>query len=193
MRALKWIKSGRVTLGKDLTEIEEKVVYPSTGSGSVAKSRSLKSPTPASEIPHANAALIPVFEALRSVYALPDSPTPPIPRRLEFAPISIIDETEPYYSPTLQSVTSALYCNPRLSTAAAVAILMELVEYERDVRVYAGGGDDGRDSRNSADRLDNEELSWGIAEKVKMGLVLESIQRRVSRCYHLFPKHACLR
>jgi hypothetical protein len=179
MRALKWIKSGRVALARDLAEIEEKVVFAAMGSGASGKSKGMKLPPTVSDVPHAIASLIPVFEAIRSVYALPASSTS-VPRRTDFAPISVIEESEPYYSPTLQSVTSALYCNPRLSTAAAVAILMELVEYERDVRVYACGGEgDGTESRSSVDRLDNAELYWGISEKIKMGLVLESIQRRV--------------
>jgi hypothetical protein len=34
-------------------------------------------------------------------------------------------------------------------------------------------------SRTSVDRVDDEEAGWGVEEKVKMGLVLGSIERRV--------------
>ncbi len=183
MRALKWTKSGRVALGRELGEIEDKVGAAAGGgaggsSGSVSRRNKAGATGAVAAVSPQQAALGPVFDALRTLYNLLPSSGGAAPIRrpgLDYLPIPTLDEDEPYFPPTLQSVTSALYCNPRLSTPAAAAVLMELVEYERDVRVYPTGA--GASVASLA--MDPDEGAWGIPEKVKMGMVLESIERRV--------------
>ncbi|KAJ9121735.1 hypothetical protein QFC22_002356 [Naganishia vaughanmartiniae] len=167
MRNEKWIKSGRKGLSKDVNDIEDKVSGMFAGIGQ----RSGGSP------------LLPVFDVIRRLYNLEAATNSEIP---SFSPITILDERVAYYPPTAQSVTSALYCHPRLETAKAVLVLIELVDYEKDLRLYAvqktKRSMTSQDSPTGLVRRDSEdnmaELAWGSIEKRKMATVLESIERR---------------
>jgi hypothetical protein len=169
MRSEKWIKSGRKGLSKDVNDIEEKLSGMFSGVGK----RSGGSP------------LLPVFDVIRRLYNLEAATSSGAP---SFSPTTILDERATYYPPTAQSVTSALYCNPRLETAKAVLVLIELVDYEKDLRMYAvqktKRSMTSQDSPVGLIRRDSEdnmaELAWGNIEKRKMATVLESIERRVS-------------
>ncbi len=218
MRAEKWIKSGRKTLSKELNEVEEKLCGGSAGglgghggigvSGSIGgaggkrKGKELASPGGmggGESIP--NGGLLPVFALMRRIYNLDSSGSvfgtlsPSLASKYPAIPIP--DELEPYYPPTHQSVTSSLYCNPRLSIPAAVLKLMELIEYEKDLRIQNAlmtvhmsrrsslGRPSGEGEEREAERTEEEnelrEVAWGVIEKTKMGKVLEYIARRVSR------------
>ncbi|KAJ9112542.1 hypothetical protein QFC19_000557 [Naganishia cerealis] len=170
MRSEKWVKSGRKSLSKDVNDIEDKLSSMFSGSGK----RSGGSP------------LLPVFDVVRRLYNLETITSSAVP---SFSPITILDERVAYYPPTAQSVTSALYCNPRLDTAKAVSVLIELVDYEKDLRMHAvqktKRSMTSQDSPSGLTRRDSEdnmaELAWGNIEKRKMATVLESIERRVSQ------------
>lgn len=169
MRSEKWIKSGRKTLSKDLNDIEDKLSSMFSGNAKQGSSP-----------------LLPIFDVLRRLYNLE-----PASKANTFTPMTILDENEAYYPPTAQSVTSALYCNPRLDTPKAVDVLLELVDYEKDLRMYAvlktkrsmthQEIPPGPSRRDSEDNM--AELAWGNIEKRKMASVLESIERRVSHGY----------
>lgn len=177
MRGEKWIKSGRKALSKDVNDIEDKL----SGMFSSVGKRSGGSP------------LLPVFDVVRRLYNLEAATSS---EAQSFCPMTILDERVAYYPPTAQSVTSALYCHPRLETAKAVSVLIELVDYEKDLRMYAvqktKRSMSSQDSPGGLIRRDSEdnmaELAWGNIEKRKMATVLESIERRVSimsSCFRL--------
>lgn len=165
MRSEKWLKTGRKSLSRDVDDIEDKLGI--SGSGRQGALR-----------------LVQIFDLMRRLHNL----EPAAKVNASFTPMAIPDESEAYYPPTAQSVTSALYCNPRLDTAKAVNVLLELVDYEKDIRMYEvqktkrsmtyqeiPGGLMRRESEdNMAD------LAWGNIEKRKMAVVLENIERRVS-------------
>lgn len=167
MRNEKWIKSGRKALSRDLNDIEDKLSSMFSGNGKQGASP-----------------LLPIFDVIRRLYNLEPASKP----NTSFTPMTILDENEAYYPPTAQSVTSALYCNPRLDTARAVDVLIELVDYEKDLRMYEVQKTKrsmtyqeiptGPTRRDSEDNM--AELAWGNIEKRKMAAVLESIERRVS-------------
>lgn len=167
MRSEKWLKSGRKALSKDVNDIEDKLSTMFSGNGKQGASP-----------------LLPIFDVIRRLYNLEPASKP----NASFTPLAILDETEAYYPPTAQSVTSALYCNPRLDTARAVNVLLELVDYEKDLRMYEVHKTKrsmtyqelppGLTRRESEDNM--AELAWGNIEKRKMAAVLESIERRVS-------------
>lgn len=194
MRSEKWIKSGRKTLSKELNEIEEKLCFsytPSTSAGSPAGSSSAPGGrarrTKSGAALAANPCLLPIFEVVRRTFNL----EPPIGQSAilsgaNLGTIAVPDEDESYFPPTPQSVTSALYCNPRLDTEPAVDIILELVDYEKDLRVHAVTSMLSRRSTDASasEELDDAEgmisLAWGTIEKTKMAKVLQSIERRVS-------------
>lgn len=167
MRNEKWIKSGRKALSRDFNDLEDKLSSMFSGNGKQGTSP-----------------LLPIFDVIRRQYNLEPASKP----NTSFTPMTILDESEAYYPPTAQSVTSALYCNPRLDTARAVDVLIELVDYEKDLRMYEVQKTKrsmtyqeipaGPVRRDSEDNM--AELAWGNIEKRKMGAVLESIERRVS-------------
>lgn len=181
MRSEKWTKSGRKQLGRDLDEIEDKLCFP----GSVAKTGAA-----AAEGPE-NPGLLRVFDVLRRIHALDPvgSKTSTMTGGRDFQPVDIPDWDDAYLPPTVQTVTSALYVQPPLPTPRAVSCVMELVDYEKDLRTMDVRGAMGREEdtgeqggeqgRSSEDTVMNA-LVWGPLEKSKMRRVLESIERRVS-------------
>lgn len=107
----RWAKSGRDSLAKDFNEIEQ--TFCAGG---------------------ATASLIPTFLTLRREFGLPPSQLPAaVIEQYEHlvAPAPEGDEV-PLREVTVQTATGALYQNPRLSQADAVAVLTELVEAERE-------------------------------------------------------------
>jgi hypothetical protein len=166
MRSEKWLKTGRKSLSRDVNDIEDKLGI--SGSGRQGALR-----------------LSQIFDLMRRLHNL--EPTAKV--NASFTPVAIPEESEAYYPPTAQSVTSALYCNPRLDTAKAVAALLELVDYEKDIRMYEVQKTKrsmtyheipaGLMRRESEDNM--VDLAWGNIEKRKMAVVLENIERRVSR------------
>lgn len=180
----KWIKSGRKALSKDMNEIEDKLCFaPSPSQEGAFKSRRTKSGGALAQ----NPSLIPIFDVLRRIYNLEQPPgQKAILTGSEYAPINIPDEDEPYFPPTPQTVTSALYCNPRLKVEPAIGVIMELVDYEKDLRIHAVTTmlTSRSADASSAEELNSPEgmidLAWGTIEKKKMAKVLESIERRVS-------------
>ena len=191
MRAEKWTKSGKKQLSRDIDEIEDKMCLAST----------FKSGSSSSDTPLENSVLLPILDVLRRIHALDTvaSKTSALPAGKEFNPIDIPEWEEAYLPPTVQTITSALYVQPPLSTLRAVDCVMELVDYEKDLRTMdvrgamsreedAGQGN-GEAGRTSEDTVLTA-LAWGPLEKSKMRRVLESIERRVSRarkCVLQFP------
>lgn len=179
MRLEKWTKSGKKQLSRDVDEIEDKLCLPGNGNGKASGSASVE-----------NTSLLPVFDVLRRIHALDPAASKVSSTRegTSFQPMAIPEWTEPYLPPTVQTITSALYVHPRLSTARAVDCVMELVNYEKDLRTMdvrgamsreeeAGRGD-GEGGRSSEDTVLTA-LVWGPLEKSKMRRVLETIERRV--------------
>ncbi|GHJ87683.1 hypothetical protein NliqN6_4085 [Naganishia liquefaciens] len=163
MRSEKWLKTGRKSLSKDVNDIEDKLT--NSGSGQQGTLR-----------------LLQTFDLLRRLHNL----EPPANGSTTFTPTTIPEENEAYFPPTAQSVTSALYCYPRLDTARAINVLMELVDYEKDIRMYEVQKTKrsmtshempvGLTRRESEDNM--ADLAWGNIEKRKMAAVLENIERR---------------
>lgn len=179
MRSEKWLKTGRKSLSKDVNDIEDKLA--GSGSGNQGVSR-----------------LLQIFDLIRRLHNLEQSAR----ANATFTPLTIPEENEAYYPPSAQSVTSALYCYPRLETAKAVNVLMELVDYEKDIRMYEVQKTKrsmthhdvpaGLMRRESEDNM--ADLAWGNIEKRKMAAVLENIERRVSfepHKTHCLPYSPC--
>ena len=140
----KWAKSGRDQLGKDLGDIEASLCVSS------------KSPTPLAST------LLPVFLVLRGTYALPPSP---IPSNITEAYLDILPgppdpDEEPFREPNVQTTTVALYQNPRLEDDAAMEVLEELVENEREKVEGAGA-------------TEPQQIDWCLKQ-------IESVKKRVS-------------
>jgi hypothetical protein len=112
----RWAKSGRDQLGKDLGEIETALCM-STKTASLAAST-----------------LLPIFLVLRRSFALPPSPLPPhiTEAYLDILPSPPDPDDVPFREPTVQTTTAALYVNPRLDDHAALEVLEELIESEKD-------------------------------------------------------------
>ena len=108
MLKAKWAKSGREQLGKDLGDIE-----------SAFKTSQI---------------LIPMFLVLRRTFALPPSPLPAdyIDQYLDILPAPPDPDDVPFREPSVQSTTAALYVNPRMSDEAALVVLNELMENEKE-------------------------------------------------------------
>ncbi|RXK41920.1 hypothetical protein M231_00641 [Tremella mesenterica] len=113
----KWVKSGRDQLGKDLGDIETTFCL----SGKQTTSSLAQT-------------LIPVFLILRRSFVLPPSPLPSriTESYLDILPAPPDPDEEPFREPTVQSTTAALYVNPRLDDAAALEVLEELIENEKE-------------------------------------------------------------
>ena len=120
----KWAKTGREQLGKDLGDIEAALCVTSRSIASV----------------HAPS-LLPVFLSLRRSYGLPASklPTSITDPYLDILPSPPDPDHVPFREPTVQSTTAALYVNPRFEDAAALEVIEELVEGEREHVEGAGG------------------------------------------------------
>jgi hypothetical protein len=118
MMKQKWAKSGRDQLGKDLGEIESSLCL---ASKSTATS-------------HAST-LIPIFLLLRRSYALPKSSLPLsiTDPYIDLIPAPPDPDDVPFREPTVQTTTATLYRNPRLDDPAALEVLEELVESEREI------------------------------------------------------------
>ena len=108
MLKAKWAKSGREQLGKDLGDIE-----------SAFKTSQI---------------LIPIFLVLRRTFVLPPSPLPAdyIDQYLDILPAPPDPDDVPFREPSVQSTTATLYVNPRMSDEAAVVVVSELVESEKE-------------------------------------------------------------
>ena len=191
MRAEKWSKSGRKQLSRDLDEIEDRIA------SAAGPAWSTSSPSPRGQQiddqqeEDVNAGLLPTFEVLRRIYVLdPATSRASTSSKGHFQPVTIPDENEAYLPPTVQTITSALYVDPRLSTGRAVEVVMELVDYEKDLRMMdVRGAMTAEEEAAEAERRRTSEetvmsaLVWGPLEKSKMRQVLESIERRVSDKY----------
>lgn len=141
----RWAKSGREQLGKDLGDIEATVCL----SGKTTPSK--HAPT-----------LLPVFLELRRTFALPVSP---LPRTIVEPYYDVLPERPdpdsiPLREPTVSSVTASLYVNPRLDDAAALNVIEELLESEREKGV-------------NADVSEEKTVSWLNGQ-------IDQIQKRVS-------------
>lgn len=117
----KWVKSGRDQLGRDLGDIETALCI----------SRGIASN-------HA-ASLLPVFLLLRRTYSLPPMALPPkiVGAAYEMLPTPPEPDTVPLREPTVSSTTAALYVNPRLDDSAALDMVEELLENEREKGINA--------------------------------------------------------
>jgi hypothetical protein len=118
MLKVKWAKSGRDQLSKDLGEMEQALCL-----------LSRQQPSPAAP------ALVPVFLALRQTFSLPPSALPPklVDAFVDQVPAPPEADNEPFREPSIQSATGSLYVNPRLDDVAAFEILQELIEYETEM------------------------------------------------------------
>jgi hypothetical protein len=192
MRAEKWSKSGRKQLSRDLDEIEDRIALAAGPPWSLSSSLSpggLHDDDQQED--DVSAGLLPTFEVLRRIYVLdPAASRASTTSTGHFQPITIPDENEAYLPPTVQTITSALYVDPRLSTGRAVEVVMELVDYEKDLRMMdVRGAMTAEEEAAEAERRRTSEetvmsaLVWGPLEKSKMRQVLESIERRVSEQY----------
>jgi hypothetical protein len=114
----KWAKSGREQLGKDLGEIEASTCLASKGQSSSQAS-----------------ILLPVFLLLRRSFALPRSALPSniTDPYIDLIPAPPDPDDVPFREPTVQTTTATLYVNPRLDDMAALEVVEELVESEREV------------------------------------------------------------
>ena len=120
----KWAKSGRDQLSKDLGEVEAGLCI--TGRNNTSTHAPI---------------LLPIFLLLRRTYALPPSPLPSsmIDPYLDILPVPPDPDDVPFREPTVQSTTATLYVNPRLDDAAALGVIEELVENEREQIGITGG------------------------------------------------------
>lgn len=123
----KWAQKGRDQLGKDLGEMEASLCLHGKNAAS-----------PLAPV------LLPIFLLLRRTYALPPSP---LPRAitdpyLDILPAPPDPDEVPFREPTVQTTTAQLYVNPRLDAAAAVVVLEELIEAEKEKAEAEGGSND---------------------------------------------------
>lgn len=118
MLKVKWARSGRDQLGRDLGEMEQALCL-----------LSKQQPSPMAP------ALVPVFLALRRSFSLPPSLLPPklIDAFIDQIPAPPDADSEPFREPSVQSATGSLYVNPRLDEGAAFEVLQELIEYETEI------------------------------------------------------------
>lgn len=147
MLKYRWAKSGREQLGKDLGDIEAAVCL-------IGKSNASKhAPT-----------LLPIFLELRRTFALPVSP---LPRAIVDPYYDVLPERPdpdsiPLREPTVSSITASLYVNPRLDDAAALNVIEELLESEREKGV-------------NANVSEQKTISWLNGQ-------IDQIEKRVSYC-----------
>lgn len=125
MLKIKWARSGRDQLGKELGEIEQALCL-------ISKQQ----PSPLAPI------LVPVFLSLRRTFLLPTSPLPVklIDAFIDLLPPPPDDDDVPFREPSIQTATNALYVNPRLGEAAALEVLNELIVYEKEILDERGMG-----------------------------------------------------
>jgi len=123
----KWAKSGRDQLSKDLAEIESSLCL------SGRNTASSYAPT-----------LLPIFLLLRRDFTLPPSalPSSVTDPYMDILPAPPDPDDVPFREPTVQSTTARLYVNPRLDDAAALDVMEELVENEKEQVEAAGGTKD---------------------------------------------------
>lgn len=145
MMKSKWAKTGREQLGKDLGDIESAVCLSNKNTAS----------------PSAQT-LLPVFLLLRRTLTLPPSPLPPsiVEPYLDILPAPPDPDEVPFREPTMQTTTASLYVNPRLADAAALEVLEELLENERE-------------SVEAAGATREQTANWLIGQ-------IESVEKRVS-------------
>ncbi|ORX40941.1 hypothetical protein BD324DRAFT_647844 [Kockovaella imperatae] len=125
----KWAKSGRDQLGKDLGDIESALCMCSK-----------TATTPQAPI------LMPVFLQLRRTFTLPPSPLPSsiVEPFLDLLPAPPDPDEEPFREPTVQTTTVALYQNPRLEDDAAIQVLEEFLDSEKEMVEAAGANESQR-------------------------------------------------
>ena len=134
---LRWAKTGRDQLSKDLADIESSLCISS-------RQPSARAPT-----------LLPVFLLLRRTFALPPCPLNAsiIEPYIDNLPAPPDSDEEPFREPTVQTTTVQLYVNPRLSEDEAFRVLEELVESERENAIQEG--------------LEEDEISQWITLQIK--------------------------
>lgn len=127
MLKMKWAKSGREQLGKDLGEVEQSLCLANK-----------QQPGPLAPT------LVPVFLVLRRTYLLPASPLPTklVDAFIDLLPAPPDPDDIPFREPSVQTATSSLYVNPRLDDAAAFDVLQELIVYEKEILDERGMGDE---------------------------------------------------
>jgi hypothetical protein len=140
----KWAKSGREQLSKDLFDVESALCVLN------------KAPSP-----HCGA-LLPIFLLLRRMFSLPATPLPNaiIGSAYEMLPMPPEPDSVTLKEPTVSSTTAALYVNPRLSGRAALDLIEELLESEREKGI-------------NADVSEEKTVAWLLGQ-------VDQVQKRVS-------------
>lgn len=140
MLKVKWAKSGREQLSKELGEMEQALCL-----------LSRQQPSPLAPT------LVPVFLTLRRTFSLPPSPLPPklVDAFIDQLPAPPDPDNEPFREPSIQSATGSLYVNPRLDDAAAFDILQELIVYETEIL------------KEGDDRIDIPSALFSVVESVE--------------------------
>lgn len=123
MLKMKWAKSGRDQLSKELGEIESSVCM------------SGKHASPLAPV------LLPVFLLIRRTFHLPRSPLPAsiTDPYFDILPAPPDPDEVPFREPSVQTTTATLYVNPRLDDDRAMQVIEELVENEKE-KVLAEDG-----------------------------------------------------